>query len=185
MKDITVCFRWTDCGDTESALPGRSLGARSKPLSFATTQEHWKPNSSNSTAVVTNSHTDAAGWNMRTRKNTKTGSFTYLLLADIIFDMEAHTKEEILSLLTDRKEYLRQTFSVEKIGLFGSYAKNLQRTDSDIDIYVEFGHKTFDNLTGLWDYLETLYNRKVDLLYKHTQSKGALFEKIRSEVIFG
>jgi predicted nucleotidyltransferase len=99
--------------------------------------------------------------------------------------METTTKEEILKLLTDRKEYLRQTYSVEKIGLFGSYAKNMQRTDSDIDIYVEFRHKTFDNLTGLWDYLEQLYHHKVDLFYKHKRSKGALFEKIRSEVIFG
>jgi uncharacterized protein len=95
------------------------------------------------------------------------------------------TKADILQSLKEQKPYLQQTFDVEKIGLFGSFAHETQQPDSDIDIYVEFRHKTFDNLTGLWDYLETLYHRKVDLLYKHSRAQGAIFEKIQSEVIFG
>lgn len=67
---------------------------------------------------------------------------------------------------------------MDKIGLFGSYAKDMQRGDSDIDIYVEFKHKTLDNLMGLWDYLEEVYHKKIDLLHKHKRSKGAIFESI-------
>ena len=95
------------------------------------------------------------------------------------------TKEYILEKLTQEKTYLQKTYEVDKIGLFGSYARDMQRNDSDIDIYVEFKHKTFDNLTGLWDYLEEMYHKKIDLLHKHKRSKGAIFDSIQKEVIYG
>ncbi len=95
------------------------------------------------------------------------------------------TKEYILEKLTQEKTYLQKTYEVDKIGLFGSYARDMQRNDSDIDIYVEFKHKTFDNLTGLWDYLEEMYHKKIDLLHKHKRSKGAIFDSIQNEVIYG
>ena len=95
------------------------------------------------------------------------------------------TKEYILQKLTQEKTYLQKTYEVDKIGLFGSYAKDMQRENSDIDIYVEFKHKTLDNLTGLWDYLEEMYHKKIDLLYKHKRSKGAIFNSIQREVIYG
>lgn len=95
------------------------------------------------------------------------------------------TKDEILQKLTQEKEYIQTHFEVEKIGLFGSYAKDQQTPQSDIDIYVEFKNKTFDNLTGLWNYLEDTYHTKVDLLHKHSRSKGAIFESIQQEVIYG
>lgn len=95
------------------------------------------------------------------------------------------TKNDILQKLSQEKEYLQKTYAVDKIGLFGSYAKETQTPDSDIDIYVEFKHKTFDNLAGLWNYLEDMYHTKIDLLYKHKRSKGAIFESIQKEVIYG
>lgn len=95
------------------------------------------------------------------------------------------TKEEILQTLTQQKAYIQKTYGVDKIGLFGSYAKDQARADSDIDIYVEFSHKTFDNLAGLWNYLEALYHTKIDLVHKHKRSGGAIFERIQKEVIYG
>jgi hypothetical protein len=95
------------------------------------------------------------------------------------------TKIDILQQLSREKEYLQKTYEVDRIGLFGSYAKDTQTPESDIDIYVEFKHKTFDNLAGLWNHLEELYHAKVDLLHKHKRSKGAIFESIQKEVIYG
>ena len=95
------------------------------------------------------------------------------------------TKAEILNTLTKEKAYIQTTYEVDKIGLFGSYAKDKQTDDSDIDIYVEFKHKTFRNIAGLWVYLENLYHKKIDLLHKHKRSKGAIFEAIQKEVIYG
>ena len=95
------------------------------------------------------------------------------------------TKSDVLEKLEKEKEYIQKTYEVDKIGLFGSYAKETQTETSDIDIYVEFKHKTFDNLAGLWNYLEKIYKKKVDLLHKHKRSKGAIFESIQKEVIYG
>jgi predicted nucleotidyltransferase len=94
-------------------------------------------------------------------------------------------KNEILQKLSAHKEYIQNNYEVDKIGLFGSYAKDMQTNQSDIDIYVEFRHKTFRNISGLWIYLEELYDKKIDLLHKHKQSKGAIFETIQKEVIYG
>jgi len=94
-------------------------------------------------------------------------------------------KDDILATLSAHKAFLQKTYEVDKIGLFGSFAKDTQTKQSDIDIYVEFKHKTFRNIAGLWVYLEKLYHRKIDLLHKHNQSKGAIFEQIQKEVIYG
>ncbi len=94
-------------------------------------------------------------------------------------------KEDILATLREHRTFIEKTYDVDKIGLFGSFANNTQTTQSDIDIYVEFKHKTFRNIAGLWVYLEKLYQRKIDLLHKHKQSQGAIFEQIQKEVIYG
>lgn len=94
-------------------------------------------------------------------------------------------KNEILHKLSEHKEYIQNNYEVDKIGLFGSYAKDMQTEDSDIDIYVEFKNKTFKNIAGLWVYLEELYHKKIDLVHKHKRSKGAIFNSIQKEVIYG
>lgn len=95
------------------------------------------------------------------------------------------TKDEILKELSKNKSYIQQHFEVDKIGLFGSYAKDKQTEDSDIDIYVEFRHKTFDNLAGLWNYLEELYHKKVDLFHKHKNNNKVIVSNIQKDVIYG
>lgn len=95
------------------------------------------------------------------------------------------TKDEILNELSKNKSYIEQHFEVDKIGLFGSYAKDKQTEDSDIDIYVEFRHKTFDNLAGLWNYLEELYHKKIDLFHKHKNNNKVIISNIQKDVIYG
>jgi len=57
-------------------------------------------------------------------------------------------------------------YGVKRVGLFGSYTRNEQKAESDIDILVEFkkGEKTFDNYMDLKFFLEDLFKRKVDLV---------------------
>ena len=95
------------------------------------------------------------------------------------------TKNEILNELSKNKSYIKENFEVDKIGLFGSYAKGKQTEDSDIDIYVEFKHKTFDNLAGLWNYLEELYHKKIDLYHKHKNNNQVIISNIQKDVIYG
>jgi len=93
-------------------------------------------------------------------------------------------KIDILNKLSDNKTYIEKEFEVKKIGLFGSYAKDEQTQDSDIDIYVEFRHKTFDNIAGLWNYLEELYHKKIDLFHKHKNNNKVILSNIQKDVIY-
>jgi len=95
------------------------------------------------------------------------------------------TKNEILNKLAENKPYIEKEFGVERIGLFGSYAKDKQTHESDIDIYVEFKHKTFDNLAGLWNYLEELYQKKIDLFHKHKNNNKVIIGNIQKDIIYG
>ena len=83
------------------------------------------------------------------------------------------TKRKILGALQEKKELLTQ-YGVKKIGLFGSYSKNLQQKDSDIDILVDFysEQETFDNLMAIYDILEnTFRNYKIEIVTKNGLSK--------------
>ena len=95
------------------------------------------------------------------------------------------TKEDILQKIQSQENFIKQEFGVEKIGLFGSYAKDEQTDSSDIDFYVEFRKKTFDNLAGLWVYLEDLFHKKIDILHKHGNSNRIILKSIQKEVIYG
>ncbi len=94
------------------------------------------------------------------------------------------TKEEILQKLKEHKSYIQERYGVEKIGLFGSYARGEATDESDIDIFVRFDEPKFRKIAGLWNYLEDLYRVKVDLYREHRRSKGAIYEHIKKETIF-
>ncbi|WP_456488599.1 nucleotidyltransferase family protein [Caminibacter pacificus] len=95
------------------------------------------------------------------------------------------TKREILNFLKSHKNEIYQKFKVRNIGLFGSFAKNENSKNSDIDIYVEFEEKTFDNLAGLYEYLENNFHQRVDIYYPHKFSDKRVLEKIKKELIYG
>ncbi len=95
------------------------------------------------------------------------------------------TQDEILKSLSDVKPYLQEKYGVQKIGLFGSYARNEATAQSDIDIYVELKENTFRKLAGLWVYLDELYNGiKVDVYNNHRHTKGAIAKYIQEETIY-
>jgi len=95
------------------------------------------------------------------------------------------TKETILKRLKEQKNIIKSQFSVSKIGLFGSYAKGQQTINSDIDFYVEFEKKSFNNLSGLWVFLEELYQKKIDIIHKHKNNNTVMLNRIEQEVIYG
>ena len=55
-------------------------------------------------------------------------------------------------------------FGVKRIGLFGSFLGRKQTSKSDVDILVTFDNVTFRRYIGLLQYLEKLFNKKVDLV---------------------
>lgn len=77
------------------------------------------------------------------------------------------TSSEILAKLKENKKFL-QELGVKKVGVFGSSVGKGLSEKSDIDIYVEFDLQrlTMDGYLRLYEFLEKLFNRKVDILTK-------------------
>jgi hypothetical protein len=74
-------------------------------------------------------------------------------------------RDDILSRLRERRREISERFGVERVGLFGSAARDELREDSDVDVLVSFRDQaTFDGYMGLKFYLEELFGRKVDLV---------------------
>jgi len=74
-------------------------------------------------------------------------------------------RDDILSRLRERRREISERFGVERVGLFGSAARDELREDSDVDVLVCFRDQaTFDGYMGLKFYLEELFGRKVDLV---------------------
>jgi hypothetical protein len=59
-----------------------------------------------------------------------------------------------------------RALGARRIGLFGSFARGDARSDSDVDVYVEFddAQRTNDNFFALHERLENLLGRRVDLV---------------------
>ena len=94
------------------------------------------------------------------------------------------SKNEIIKLLKAEKPFLKENFGVIHIGIFGSYAKNRQTIDSDIDFLVEFEEPRFDWIAGLHIYLEKKFDRKIGIIRKRTLESSKFFERIEREVVY-
>ncbi|HSX78606.1 MAG TPA: nucleotidyltransferase family protein, partial [Candidatus Saccharimonadia bacterium] len=79
--------------------------------------------------------------------------------------MAVQTKEQVLSLLQEHHHDMC-AFGVRRLGLFGSFVREQQGHESDVDMLVEFepGAKTFDAFMQLAFFLEALFGRRVELV---------------------
>jgi uncharacterized protein len=93
------------------------------------------------------------------------------------------TRQEILEKLRNCKPDLQLNFGVDKIGLFGSYSREEQTEDSDVDLLVTFTKPIGWEFIDLKDQLESILQKKVDLVTMGA-IKPQLKEKILEEVIF-
>ena len=88
-------------------------------------------------------------------------------------------KKELNSL----KPHLAEKFKVKALGIFGSFVRNQQKSQSDIDILVEFSEPVgFFEFLELEEYLEKTLKRKVDLVTRNAL-KPAIGRHILEELI--
>ncbi len=76
------------------------------------------------------------------------------------------SKNEILNFLSQRREFFKVNFHIVKLGLFGSFARGDNKSDSDIDLIVEFEENTqnlFDLKRKLKAYIKENLNLEVDI----------------------
>jgi predicted nucleotidyltransferase len=92
--------------------------------------------------------------------------------------------DEIKELIEQHKPELKRQFHVDKIGVFGSYARDTQKKRSDIDFLV-----TFDADISLFArvdlniYLMELMGRKVDVI-PHDNLRPELREYVLKDLIY-
>lgn len=95
------------------------------------------------------------------------------------------TKDYILNTIKTHKTELTK-FGIQNIGLFGSYVRNEQSKNSDIDILIDFDpdKENFDNFMAAYDYFEQLFKgEKVEIVTKNGLSSH-IGPKILKEVLY-
>lgn len=75
------------------------------------------------------------------------------------------TKDDVWSAIKSNQNRIK-ALGVKRLGLFGSFVREEQRRDSDIDLLVEFEQdkKTFKNFMALSFLLEDILNRQIELV---------------------
>ena len=89
-----------------------------------------------------------------------------------------NTQINIENKLKELKPILNKEYHVERIGYFGSYSRNEQNKDSDIDILVYFRKPLGWEFFDLQELLEKELGLKVDLV-----SEKALKEQLKQIIL--
>ena len=74
------------------------------------------------------------------------------------------TREKIIKVLKKELPYLKDRYGVDKIALFGSFAKGIQGKKSDIDILIDIRKSIGLDFIELADRLEEILGKKVDVV---------------------
>ncbi len=92
-------------------------------------------------------------------------------------------REFVEEQIKESKKFLQEQYGIEKIGIFGSFARNEQHDSSDIDILIELRKPIGLEFMDIKYYLEEKLGLPVDLVTKNA-IKPQLREQILKEVIY-
>ena len=92
-------------------------------------------------------------------------------------------KEIILNYLKTHKDDFMQKYGIEKIALFGSFAREEAKEDSDIDIFVKMKPDLF-KMVELKEQIEQDLQKKVDIIREHKHIKPFLLKMIQKDMIY-
>ena len=73
------------------------------------------------------------------------------------------TREEVLRILKEQLPYLRESFGIDEIAVYGSFSKGTQTKKSDVDLIVRLTKPLGLEFVSLADHLESVLGRKVDI----------------------
>ena len=94
------------------------------------------------------------------------------------------TIKQVIDFLSSHKETFAQQFYVTKIGIFGSYARDVAGEESDIDIVVELAKPDLFCLIGVKQAVEEGLGVKVDVVRLRDKMNQALRRRIEQDVIY-
>jgi predicted nucleotidyltransferase len=91
--------------------------------------------------------------------------------------------QDINFALKESRRMLFTKYPIERLAIFGSYARNEQTADSDVDLLVEFNGKIGIQFIDLANELERILGFKVDLVSKNG-IKDKYFQEIEHDLIY-
>ncbi len=97
--------------------------------------------------------------------------------------MPVQTKEELINTLREAKPILMANYGLKSIGIFGSFSRNENNLESDVDLLVDISEAKFDYLAGMQNYLEMKLGRSVDLVRLRPNLRKSFIDKIQREII--
>ena len=97
--------------------------------------------------------------------------------------MKQDTASSVVQRIAGMRLELSERFTVTRIGVFGSFARDDAGPESDVDIIVELAEPTFDHYMDLKFRLEDVLKRPVDLVMADTV-KPRLKPIIDQEVVY-
>ena len=97
--------------------------------------------------------------------------------------MSANIREEILDLLSKTKPELESRYKVQRIALFGSYARGDQSPDSDVDILVEVDTSVGLAFVDLAERIEEVLGLPVELV-SHRAVKPNKMKSVEQDLIY-
>ncbi|WP_207563220.1 nucleotidyltransferase family protein [Sulfurimonas aquatica] len=93
------------------------------------------------------------------------------------------TKHDVLNYLKEHYNEFHNKYNVEKIGLFGSYARDEATPGSDVDIFVKMKPNMFD-MIAIKEQIEEDLHTKVDIIREHKNMKPFFLEMINKDLIY-
>ncbi len=95
------------------------------------------------------------------------------------------TKEYIISSLKKEKFILQNDLSIKNLALFGSYANNSQREDSDIDFLIELKEISYNHLCKAYSFLEKKFpGKKIQLTRRGPHLSKNFLSSIENDLIY-
>lgn len=76
------------------------------------------------------------------------------------------TLSQLTTILANHKDYLTSKYGITQLTIFGSYARDEQRADSDLDILIDYEQDLGIRFIDLAGELEQLLGLRVDLVSK-------------------
>ena len=93
-------------------------------------------------------------------------------------------RETVLSLLKVYYLYNKASLGIERIGLFGSFARNEADAGSDIDILISLETPDLYKYYTISQQLETVFGRKIDLVSAKSHFQEGFLESIEKDLIY-
>ena len=95
------------------------------------------------------------------KKNTYLSSSFYDSLTPL-------TRSMVIHKLNEHKEQIKNSYAVQSLWLYGSFAKGIERFDSDVDLLVRLSldltqDERKEKVKGLTEYLQAIFHRFVDI----------------------